>query len=130
MGGPCNLCRYKEMAEEGAKKFTDEKRKKSLMRSMERRETQEMKDDKKEMHEIQLALDLDNMYTKKFGFLKKACVLYFYGRFNDAFDEIAKAVKIIQDQNEVQKKKQELLEKRWRFKLGLDDGFELPMPIE
>ena len=23
-----------------------------------------------------------------------------------------------------------ILEKRWRFKLGLDDGFELPIPIE
>jgi len=22
------------------------------------------------------------------------------------------------------------VEKRWRFKLGLDDGFELPIPIE
>ncbi len=23
-----------------------------------------------------------------------------------------------------------VVEKRWRFKLGLDDGFELPIPIE
>lgn len=67
------------------------------MSSIERRETKEFKDDKKEMHEVQKALDLDNMYTKKFGLLKKACVLHFYGRYNDAFDEIAKAVKIIQD---------------------------------
>jgi hypothetical protein len=33
----------------------------------------------------------DNFY-KKFGILKKASVLLFYGRTNDAFDEIAKAV--------------------------------------
>lgn len=62
---------------------------------MERRESVELREDRKEMKQIMETLDLDNNYTKKFGFLKKACVLYFYGRFNDAFDEIAKAVKII-----------------------------------
>ena len=82
------------------------------------------------MHKIQKLLDLDNQYTIKFGFLKKACVLFFYARFNDAFDEVAKAAKIIQDQREVEKQKQQIIEKRWKFKLGLDDGFELPMPIE
>lgn len=91
------MCRYKEAAEEESKKYTDKNRKSSLMRSMERREVREVKEDKKEMTAIMKALDLDNMYTKKFGLLKKACVLYFYGRFNDAFDEIAKAVKIIQE---------------------------------
>lgn len=118
------------MADEESKKFTDHKRKTSLMRSMERREVKEVKEEKKEMQEIMKALDLDNMYTKKFGLLKKACVLYFYGRFNDAFDEIAKAVKIIQEQKEIEQRKQQVLEKRWRFKLGLDEGFELPIPIE
>ena len=49
------------------------------------------------MSTINKALDLDNNYTKKFGLFKKACVLFFYGRYNDAFEEIAKAVKIIQD---------------------------------
>jgi hypothetical protein len=44
---------------------------------------------------IRKELDLDGNYTKKFGLLKKACVLKFYGRMNDAFDEIAKAAKII-----------------------------------
>ena len=39
--------------------------------------------------------NLDTNYTIKFGLLKKACVLYFYGRFNDSFDEVAKAAKII-----------------------------------
>jgi hypothetical protein len=67
------------------------------MRSMERREVKEVKEEKKEMQEVMKALDLDNMYTKKFGLLKKSCVLFFYGRYNDAFDEIAKAVKIIQE---------------------------------
>jgi hypothetical protein len=85
------------MADESSKKLADPGKKRSLMRSMERREPSESKIEKKEMGEVMKALDLDNMYTKKFGLLKKSCVLHFYGRFNDAFDEIAKAVKIIQD---------------------------------
>lgn len=31
------------------------------------------------------------LFAKKFGILKKASVLLFYGRANDAFDEVAKA---------------------------------------
>lgn len=49
MGGPCNLCRYKEMADESSKKFIDKKRKESLMRSMERRDTSEQKKEKQEL---------------------------------------------------------------------------------
>lgn len=90
------------MADEESKKFNDKSRKNSLMRSIERRETKEFKENNKEMHSIMKALDLDNNYTKKFGLLKKACVLHFYGRYNDAFDELAKAVKIIQDQKEIE----------------------------
>ena len=44
-----------------------------------------------------------NMFSKKFGMLKKSCVLLFYGRANDAFDEIAKAASIIKDQRELEK---------------------------
>ena len=40
------------MASEGSKKYNDESRKKKLMSSIERRETKEFKDDKKEMHEV------------------------------------------------------------------------------
>ena len=36
-----------------------------------------------------------DLFAKKFGILKKASVLMFYGRVNDAFDEIAKASDII-----------------------------------
>lgn len=82
------------------------------------------------MEKIIEELDLDENYTLKFGHLKKACVLYFYGRCNDAFDEVAKAAEIIQKQREVEKQKQSLIEKRWKFKLNIDDGFELPMPID
>jgi hypothetical protein len=95
IGGPCNLCRYKEMAGEMTKKFNDKSRKSSLMRSMERRESKEVKSDRNELSLIRKQLDLDTNYTKKFGLMKKACVLKFYGRYNDSFDEIAKAAKII-----------------------------------
>ena len=43
------------------------------------------------------------MFAKKFGILKKASVLIYYNRANDAFDEIAKAVQIIKNQKEIQK---------------------------
>ena len=38
------------------------------------------------MKEVMKQLNLDDNFTIKFGLLKKACVLYFYGRCNDAFD--------------------------------------------
>ena len=51
----------------------------------------------------------DNMFSEKFGKLKKACVLFSYGRINDAFDEIARAAKIVQEQKIINKEKQEVL---------------------
>ena len=51
----------------------------------------------KEMKGIQEKLDIDDNYCKKFGLLKKASVLSFYGRENEAFNEIAKAVSIIKE---------------------------------
>jgi hypothetical protein len=62
---------------------------------MELREGKEHNIEKREMSLIRKDMDLDNNFTKKFGLFKKACVLFFYGRFNDAFDEAAKAAKII-----------------------------------
>ena len=49
------------------------------------------------MDAIQKHLNLDETFAKKFGLLKKACVLHFYGRYNDAFDVVAKAAEIIKD---------------------------------
>lgn len=49
IGGPCNLCRYKEMAETSTLKFTDKKRKNSLMKSLERRESIEARTERGEM---------------------------------------------------------------------------------
>lgn len=45
--------------------------------------------------------------------LKKASVLMFYGRYNDAFDQIAKAADIIKKQNVKSKEDQEDLQKHW-----------------
>jgi hypothetical protein len=86
LGGPCNLCRYKEMAGKSSAKFNDKKRKHSLMKSIEKREPSELRKDHEEMKEVMKQLNLDDNFTIKFGLLKKACVLYFYGRCNDAFD--------------------------------------------
>lgn len=83
-----------------------------------------------EMKDIQQKLNIDDNYCKKFGLLKKASVLSFYGRSNEAFNEIAKAVAIIKEQKQHDGARNEAIQKRWKFKLGLDDGFELPFPIE
>mmetsp|Transcript_25437 Transcript_25437/g.19188 ORF Transcript_25437/g.19188 Transcript_25437/m.19188 type:complete len:211 (+) Transcript_25437:1492-2124(+) len=49
---------------------------------------------------------------------------------NDAFDVIAQAAHIIQEDKEIERSKQAIVERRWKFKLGLDDGFELPIAVE
>ena len=54
----------------------------------------------------------------------------FYGRSNDAFNELAKAAEIIKNQREIEKENELTLQKRWQFKLGLPDGLELPKPVE
>ncbi len=124
------MCRYKDMAKRTSEKFNNKQRKNSLMKKMERRESKENKEDKREMHEIMNELKLDDNYTKKFGLLKKACVLYFYGRYGDAFEQIANAAEIIKNQREIEKHKQTVIERRWKFKLGMDEGFEFPMPLD
>jgi hypothetical protein len=91
------------MAGASSVKFNDKKRKDKLMRSIERREPSEMRKDHADMLEVMKQLNLDNNFTIKFGLLKKACVLFFYGRYNDSFEQVAKAAKIIQDQREIEK---------------------------
>jgi len=51
----------------------------------------------------------DENFCKKFGYLKKGCVLMFYQRYNDAFDELAKAVNIIKYQKELENDKMDLI---------------------
>lgn len=50
-----------------------------------------------EMKEIREKLEVDDNYCKKFGMLKKASILAYYGRENEAFNEIAKAVQIVKE---------------------------------
>lgn len=71
----------------------------------------------------------DENYVNKFGLLKKGCVLMSYGRYNDAFDALADAVKIVKAQKKIEEDRFDLIKDRWIFKLGLEDGFELPAEI-
>ena len=47
----------------------------------------------------------DENYVNKFGLLKKGCVLMSYGRWNDAFDALADAVKIVIAQKAIEKER-------------------------
>lgn len=85
---------------------------------------------KEEMDKLKKRLKVDDNYCIKFGHLKKGSVLFNYGRINDAHEVLAKGIEIIQKQKEVEKERLELVMKRWRFKLGLDEGFEFPFPLD
>jgi hypothetical protein len=66
-----------------------------------------------------------NNFSKKFGYLKKASVLAYYGRPNDCFDELIPAIKIIQEQQREQNERNDDIKKKWEYKLGCGD-VELP----
>jgi hypothetical protein len=104
--------------------------KKKLRKALKAHEDENLTAYFEEMREIQKKLDIDDNFCKKFGLLKKASVLSYYGRENEAFNEIAKAVQIIKDQKQHDAAMFEAIQKRWRFKLGLEDGFELPIPLD
>ena len=78
-----------------------------------------------EMKTIKEEQNLDDLYFKKFGLLKKASLLSLNGRKKDAKLWIATAAEIVQTQRRKDEEKQEAIQQRWKFKLGLDD-FELP----
>lgn len=73
------------------------KNKDKLQQIMHKTLSQNDRDYFEEMKEIKKKLSVDDNYCKKFGLLKKASVLTYYGRDNEAFNEIAKAVVIIKD---------------------------------
>jgi len=50
-------------------------------------------------------LNVDELYCKKFGLLKKASVLAYYGRDKDAKYEIARAATIVAQQRKVDEEK-------------------------
>ena len=74
--------------------------------------------------------EVDDNYYVKFGHLKKAAVLKFYGRNNDAYKEIIKAGEIVKKQRVINLEKDAAIQKRWQFKLGIDQGFEPPFPLD
>jgi len=118
-GERCNLCKYKRRAE-----TVIEDAKKNIGKNAANIDMKEIGERQKEINKN------DELYKKKFGILKKASVLLFYERANDAFDEIAKAANIIKDQREDVKENELNIQKRWQFKLNLPDGLELPKPFE
>ncbi len=93
---------------------------------MQRAESQETLRYLKEMAGHKEELNVDELYCKKFGLLKKASVLAYYGRDKDAKYEIARAATIVAQQRKVDEEKNDAIQQRWKYKLGLDDGFELP----
>jgi hypothetical protein len=110
-----------------------------LLASMKKLEDPSLVEFMKEMKEINLQvagtskgvkINLDENFCKKFGSLKKASVLAYYGRNNEAFEEICKAAEIVKNQKAFDEQRNTAIRKRWCFKLGLDEGFELPFPID
>ena len=96
---------------------------------MKNAETEEEKKYLEEMTTLKKELNLDDLYFKKFGLLKKAALLNLNGRKKDAKYWIASAAEIVQTQRRKDEEKQEAIQQRWKFKLGLDDGFELPEKV-
>lgn len=96
------------------------------MKNMKNAEREEEIKYLEEMKTLKKELNLDDLYYKKFGLLKKASLLNLNGRKKDAKFTIATAAEIVQTQRRKDDEKQEAIQQRWKFKLGLDDGFELP----
>jgi hypothetical protein len=69
-----------------------ESAKKKLRKALKAHEDENLTAYFEEMREIQKKLEIDDNFCKKFGLLKKASILSYYGRENEAFNEIAKAV--------------------------------------
>lgn len=116
-GTHCNMCSYKKLARDKARLLAD---KRAAKKSGEQ--------DKDRVNERKRANDQAREdFAKKFGHLKKASVLAYYGRANDAFEEIAKAAKIMQREAEVKREQEAIIQKEWQEKLGLGD-MELPKP--
>ena len=77
-GAHCNMCNYKAAAKTMEAKFSEHAPSKAV--------------DKDRVYGIKEANNAKaNQFAQKFGILKKASVLLFYGRANDAFEEVAKA---------------------------------------
>ena len=87
--GKCQYCNFLKNSAEEQRKLLEK-----YSKNIHQNEDKNMTTFIDEMRDLKKKLNLDDNYFKKFGMLKKAAVLLFYNRENDAFDEIAKAVKI------------------------------------
>lgn len=117
--GRCNMCAYRNLARDKVAAMARQVAEKGLGTL-----------DKDKVNARKRANDQAREdFAKKFGHLKKASVLVHYGRANDAFDEIAKAAKIIQREAEAKKDQEANIQKEWQDRLGLGD-FELPKPVD
>lgn len=66
----------------------------------------------------------------KFGYLKKATVLYQYGRFKEAFLTIAEGAILVKAEIAKLKEIEDKLKQKWKTKLSIPLWFELPMTKE
>jgi len=73
---------------------------------------------------------VDDNYYIKFGHLKKAAVLKYYERNEDAYKEIIKAGEIVKQQREINEEKNKAIQQRWQFKLGLEQGYRPPFALD
>ena len=74
------------------------KMKEKCQRNMKKAEREEELKYLEEMKTLKEDLNLDDLYFKKFGLLKKASILSYYGRKKDAKYWIASAAEIVQGQ--------------------------------
>jgi hypothetical protein len=88
IGGPCNYCKSNQLKILSEKKFAEVSKKLQEANGPKPNISNEEKEFKERFNK---EMNLDENYAKKFGMLKKACVLYSYGRFNDAFHSVSEA---------------------------------------
>jgi len=86
-GAKCNLCEYKAAAKKMIDHFSQPIKTKHV-------KADDVLDRQEEINKR------DDLFAKKFGILKKASVLYFYDRPNDAFSNIRRAAEIMKEQHE------------------------------
>jgi len=72
-------------------------------------------------------LSKEENFSMKFGYLKKATVLYSYNRFKEAFLTIAEGAILVKAELKKLKEIENNNKTKWKFKLGLPKNFDIPM---
>ena len=93
-------------------------------------EEKEIKDQTIAHPKTQKPVSKEDNYCKKFGLLKKACVLYGYERFKESFIAIAEAATFVKAEKFRQAEIDKANAAKWKWKLNLPAKFELPMTKE